>query len=145
MNRNDIRAPDRSTGRAAADRFGNFGKETSDVATLFRSSSAVRPHQQAATAKRRCGGAGLSAGASANYFLLAGAFLAPVFFLADALRAAGFFFVAAFLAADFFLAGAFFADDFFEADFFAALATIVLLSMESRESTHTDIVIRLTS
>jgi hypothetical protein len=75
---------------------------------------------------------------------LAGAFLAPDF-LAGALRAAGFFFAGAFLAADFFLAGAFFAADFFEADFFAALATVVLLSMESRESAHTDIVIRLTS
>jgi hypothetical protein len=94
--------------------------------TLFKSSSAVRPHQQAATAKRRCGGAGLSAGASANYFLFAGAFF----------LAADFFLAGAFLAADFFLAGAFFADDFLEADFFAALATVVLLSMESRESAH---------
>jgi len=106
----------------------------------------VRPHQQAATAKRRCGGAGLSAGAPANYFLFAGAFfLAADFFRAGAFLAADFFRAGAFLAADFFRAGAFFADDFFEADFFAALATVVLLSMESRESAHADIVIRLIS
>jgi hypothetical protein len=85
------------------------------------------------------------AGASANYFLFAGAFLAADFFLAGAFLAADFFLAGAFLAADFFLAGAFFADDFLEADFFAALATVVLLSMESRESAHVDIVIRLMS
>jgi hypothetical protein len=80
-----------------------------------------------------------SAGASASYFLLAGDFLADFFAV---LRAAGFFLAGAFLAADF-LAGDFFAD--FLAGFFAALATVVLLSMESRESAHADIVIRLMS
>lgn len=93
----------------------------------------------------------VSAGACANYFLLAGAFLAVVLF-AGAFRAAGFraavFFAGAFLAAVF-LAGAFFAGAFFAAGFlagfFAAIATVLLLSMESRESAHADIVIRLTS
>jgi hypothetical protein len=84
----------------------------------------------------------VSAGAHASYFLLAGAFLAAVRF-AGALRAAGFF-AGAFLAAVLF-AGAFLAAGFLAAGFFAALATVVLLSMESRESAHVDIVIRLIS
>lgn len=95
------------------------------------------------------------AGTFASYFLLAAAFLAVLFLRAGAFLAAVFFRAGAFLAPDFLRAGAFLAAvffddalravDFFEADFFAALATVVLLSMESRESTHTDIVIRLTS
>ena len=57
-----------------------------------------------------------------NYFLLAGAFLA-----------AGF------------LAAAFFAGAFFAGFFVAALANVLLLSMESRESAHARILVQLVS
>ena len=83
------------------------------------------PRDRSKSKSRRRGGssdgAGGLAGAYPDYFLLAGAFFA------------GFF-----LAADFF-AVAFFAG------FFAALANVVLLSMESRESAHARILVQLVS
>jgi hypothetical protein len=63
------------------------------------------------------------ADALSNYFLLAGAFLAAGFLAAA-------FFAGAFLAAGFFV---------------AALANVLLLSMESRESAHARILVQVSS
>ena len=83
--------------------------------------SAARPLQeQVATARRKLRRRRRSADARTDYFLFAGAFLA------------GFFF-AVFFAAAFF------------AGFFAALANVLLLSMESRESAHARILVQVSS
>jgi hypothetical protein len=141
----------------AIDRFDCSATESQRSNLPLQTPPAVRPQQQTATAKRRCA-VPVSTGNPADYFLLAGAFLAAVVRVV-VFRAVAVFLAGAFLAADFvavvffaagFLAAVFVAVDFraagfFAAGFFAAVATVVLLSVESRESAHTDIVIRLTS
>ena len=81
------------------------------------------------------------ANASSNYFLFAAAvFFATAFFAAATFLVTDFFAAATFLVTDFFAAAT-----FFFADFFAVLANVILLLIESGESTRVSIVIQLVS